>query len=381
MKTYDYIITGSGASGLLLAYKMASDAFFDDKSILILDKEKKIDNDRTWCFWENKAGKWQHLVDKQWDCILFDSKFHSEKITILPYQYKMIRSSGFYKQLWETIDAKNNIEFIQAKVEKIIEEKDSVKVVSDSEAFIGNRVINSILLDDSYKTNQKYPALAQHFVGWFIKTKIDCFDDSTATFMDFTVPQNGNTRFMYVLPFSKNYALFEYTLFSKELLEKRAYEKAIKTYLEERNIKDYIIEEKETGVIPMSSFPFWKSNSKNILHIGTAGGWSRASTGFTFKNILKNVDLVTGFIKKEKSFAQFQKKNKHWFYDLLLLDILEKENHLGANLFARLFKRNNTGKIFKFLDEETSFAEDLKIMSTMPSGKFIKAIFRRLFNL
>jgi len=41
MSQYDYIITGSGASGLMLAYRMANDSFFDNSSILIIDKEKK----------------------------------------------------------------------------------------------------------------------------------------------------------------------------------------------------------------------------------------------------------------------------------------------------------------------------------------------------
>lgn len=41
MQNYDYIITGSGASGLMLAYRMAKDSFFDNASILIIDKEKK----------------------------------------------------------------------------------------------------------------------------------------------------------------------------------------------------------------------------------------------------------------------------------------------------------------------------------------------------
>lgn len=380
MKIYDYIITGSGASGLLLAYKMANDSFFDDKLILILDKEKKTTNDRTWCFWENEVGEWQHLVSKQWDSILFDSEFHSDKIKILPYQYKMIRSSGFYKQFWEIIDAKKNITFINTKVDKISEEKENVKVISDKRTFTGKKVFNSILLDDDYATQQKYPVLNQHFVGWFIKTKKDHFDETTATFMDFTVPQKGNTRFMYVLPFSKNYVLVEYTLFSKDLLKKATYEKAIQEYLEERNITDYTIDEKEEGVIPMTCFPFWKKNRKNILHIGTAGGFSKASTGFTFKNINKNTSLIIDYIKKEKSFKNFKRKNKYWVYDLLLLDILSKENHLGSKLFATMFKKNKTDKIFKFLDDETSFLEDLRIMLTMPSGKFIKAILKRFYK-
>jgi len=38
---YHYIIIGAGAAGLNLALAMNEDAFFKDKKILILDKDKK----------------------------------------------------------------------------------------------------------------------------------------------------------------------------------------------------------------------------------------------------------------------------------------------------------------------------------------------------
>ena len=74
MQEHDYIITGTGASGLMLAYRMAKDPFFDHKSILIIDKEKKSSNDRTWCFWENGTGEWDDILHKSWKKILFNSK-------------------------------------------------------------------------------------------------------------------------------------------------------------------------------------------------------------------------------------------------------------------------------------------------------------------
>ena len=73
MTNYDYIILGAGASGLMLAYRMASDTFFDDKSILIIDKEKQKGNDRTWCFWENGEGEWDDILTKTWSKIYFGS--------------------------------------------------------------------------------------------------------------------------------------------------------------------------------------------------------------------------------------------------------------------------------------------------------------------
>ena len=48
MAQYDYIILGAGASGLMLAYRMSQDKFFDDKSVLIIDKTKDKGNDRTY---------------------------------------------------------------------------------------------------------------------------------------------------------------------------------------------------------------------------------------------------------------------------------------------------------------------------------------------
>ena len=51
-------------------------------------------------------------------------------------------------------------------------------------------------------------------------------------FMNFDIPQIGNTRFMYLLPFSPTKALVEYTLFSKDLLEKEEYIAEIETFRE-----------------------------------------------------------------------------------------------------------------------------------------------------
>lgn len=81
--------------------------------------------------------------------------------------------------------------------------------------------------------------------------------------------------------------LVEYTLFSKELLPEQEYEDEIKLYLNNLGISNYSVMKKEKGNIPMTVFPFWKYNEKRVLHIGTAGGWTKASTGYTFKKLLK----------------------------------------------------------------------------------------------
>ena len=380
MQNYDYIITGSGASGLMLAYRMAKDSFFDNASILIIDKEKKTSNDRTWCFWENDKGEWDDLVHKSWNKILFDSHSYKKSIPLQSYTYKMIRSAKFYEKLWNFIDSKNNISFIKANVTSILDTAEGALVETSTGRYRAVKLLNSIDLDQKYTRQEEYPVLLQHFTGWFIETKKNIFDDSVATFMDFTVDQKMNTRFMYVLPVSANKALFEYTLFSKDILTKEEYERELQKYLELNSISEYTIIEKEKGIIPMTSFKFWQDNSKNILNIGTVGGWTKASTGYTFKNTSKKTIQLIAFLKTENDFTNFRKKTRFWFYDLLMLDVLANHNHLGSNLFSKLFQRNSLKNVFRFLDEETSFIEDLRIMLSMPPLRFIIALFRRVVN-
>ncbi|MDP5092756.1 MAG: lycopene cyclase family protein [Polaribacter sp.] len=379
MVQFDYIIVGAGASGLMMAYRMSKDSFFDNKKILIIDKEKKSINDRTWCFWEKNNGEWDDVLAKTWDKIQFKSDIHSLEESILPYQYKMIRSKKIYDKIWNQLDQHPQITFLASNVLEIQQAESAAIVVTDAGSFSSTVVLNSVLFSNEYKLQSKYPVLQQHFVGFFIKTNEDCFNDDLATFMDFKIPQKGNTRFMYILPFSKNEALFEYTLFSEKLLPISEYEAAIELYLKENNITNYTITEKEQGSIPMTCYHFWENNSQNIIHIGTAGGWSKPSTGFTFKNTTKKTSQLIDHLKENKPLQSFHKINKFWFYDLLLLDILHEKNHLGATLFGQLFKRTSVEKILKFLDEETSFTEDLSIMLKMPPANFIRAIFKRIF--
>ena len=216
-------------------------------------------------------------------------------------------------------------------------------------------------------------------MGWFIKTETPVFDDDTATFMDFTVPQNGNTRFMYVLPFSETEALVEYTLFSESLLPKQEYEEAISGYLKNLGITSYTIAAIEKGSIPMTAHNFYKKNGRNLIYMGTAGGFTKASTGYTFRSTQKKIALLVEALKEpDFDFRKLYSKNRFLWYDAILLEVLHKQNELGSALFTTLFSRNEVSSIFKFLDEETTLWEELKIINSLPKLPFLKALLRTI---
>jgi len=380
MPKYDYIIIGAGAAGLLLADALGKDKYFASKSILVLDKDDKTQNDRTWCFWERGKGQFDDLIYKTWDTIYFGGQQLQKSTPIAPYTYKMLRGIDFYNHFLPKIKAYPNITWVQEEVEHIEEQEKEVLVTTSSQKFKGQTVFSS-LYDPSTPLKQgKYPVLQQHFVGWLIKTEQSVFKSTEATFMDFSVPQKGNTRFMYVLPFSDNEALVEYTLFSEHHLEKSEYEEAIKTYILENygDIK-YSIEETEYGSIPMTCYPFHQHNTHQVFHIGIAGGWAKPSTGYTFYNTSRQVPKLVEHLKTGKPLTKLHQNSRFLFYDMLLLDILYENNHLGHEIFESMFKRRKASLILKFLENETNLWEELKIVTAPKPMPFIKALFKRIF--
>uniref|UniRef100_UPI004047AFFD lycopene cyclase family protein n=2 Tax=Flavobacterium sp. TaxID=239 RepID=UPI004047AFFD len=392
MQHYHYIFTGSGLSALMTVYEMLVSGKFDDKSILLIDANAKKVNDRTWCFWDEN-NLFDEIVSKKWNQAVFANEKFNRVLELAPYQYKKINGLDFYELVFKKISEHKNIHFLNQKVVDFTELGNHCVVKTKEETFTCNKIFNSIYTQDQRSncmehsginpevviSQTKFPLIQQHFIGWFIKSKEAVFTPNCVTFMDFSVEQKGNTRFMYVLPTSSTEALLEYTLFSKDLLLKEEYELEIQKYIENLGITEYEIIEKEQGNIPMTCYPFWKHNTKNIINIGSAGGWTKASTGYTFKNASKKSKALVQFLKSETDFTKFHKKDKFWFYDLLLLDILSSKNELGSKIFSSMFKKGSSTVIFKFLDEETSFSEDLQVIWKCPKILFIKALFGRIF--
>ncbi len=379
MQHYHYIFTGSGLSALMTVYELLLSGKFDDKSILLIDENTKKANDRTWCFWD-EDNLFEEIVSKKWNQAIFANEKFNRVLELTPYQYKKINGLDFYELVFKKISKHKNIHFLNQKVVDFTELGNHCIVKTKEETFTCNKIFNSIYNPEVVKAQNKFPLIQQHFIGCFIKSKEAVFTPNCATFMDFSVEQKGNTRFMYVLPTSENEALLEYTLFSKDLLSKEEYESEIQKYIENLGITEYEIIEKEQGNIPMTCYPFWKHNTKNVINIGSAGGWTKASTGYTFKNASKKSKALVQFLKSESDFTKFHKKDKFWFYDLLLLDILSSKNKLGSKIFSSIFKSGNSTVIFKFLDEETSIWEDLQVIWKCPKMLFVKALFGRIFK-
>lgn len=381
ISTYDYIISGMGCAGLSLAVHLSKSGFTKDKRILLIDREEKKINDRTWCFWETENGLFESIVYRSWNKAWFHGHTsYAKQLQLNPYQYKMIRGIDFYSYSLEQIqdDAAFDIRF--ENIKSVRSENGFAFCETDTQIYKSKIIFNSILFGDLKKNPVKH-YLLQHFTGWIIETETDVFDPDVPVLMDFRPDQKWGTAFVYVMPFSTRKALVEYTLFTESLLSRDAYHEGLSDYVRTHlNCNKWHIIEEEFGVIPMTNHSFNRIDDQ-IIHLGTAGGRTKPSSGYTFTFIQKDCkDILDSIRTFGHPFGIKKDKIRFKWYDSVLLNVLSTGKLPGHEVFTELFTHNPPERILRFLDNDTQLMEELRILLSLPQWPFLKAGIQELTN-
>jgi lycopene beta-cyclase len=319
----------------------------------------------------------ESIVYHRWDEASFHNHGFTKNLSLDPYQYKLIRGIDFYEYCFNIIQHQPNVDISFGQVSQMRSNDEGTFLELNGETIQAGYIFNSILFKPTVVGADEY-YLSQHFKGIIIETASPVFDPERATLMDFRTDQRHGTAFVYIMPFSPKRALVEYTLFSRELLPTEDYDKGLQEY-----IRDYLkpgsyqITGEEFGVIPMTNYKFPLSDGK-IINIGTAGGQTKPSSGYTFRFIQKHcAAIVERLINNEHPVVATGKKRFH-FYDSVLLNILANEKVPGERVFTMLFKKNKPQDVLRFLDNESKLAEELRIISSLPVWPFLKAGIQQL---
>jgi lycopene beta-cyclase len=376
-KTFDYIIIGGGLAGLQLALSFGRDRFFEQKSIAVIDPVVKDENDKTWCFWEKGESEWDSITTQSWEKGSFCSRDKTIALDLKPYSYKMVKPLDFYNFVKLELQDSLNITFIKDKISKI--DRASCKAFGTETVYSTLHIFDS-RIPEAYFNDTYCTKIFQHFKGWVIDTEKAEFDPSTFTMMDFRLKYKDSTSFTYVLPISEKRALIEFTFFTPYITEDGIYTKQLEKYISEvLKIDNYRISEKEKGVIPMTDYPFHLDSSPGVTKIGTGGSWVKGSTGYSFKHTEKKVAKIIANIKKGNDPQKGLINKRARFYDAIFLDVLDQRNDLGESIFTKLYSKNSPTNIFRFLDEETTFSGEVKIMFSLFHRQFLVSFFKKLF--
>ncbi|MGK7394148.1 MAG: lycopene cyclase family protein [Candidatus Cyclobacteriaceae bacterium M3_2C_046] len=374
---YDYIFAGGGMSAFTLVF-LINQSSLRDKQILIVDRDLSVKNDKTWCFWEKETNIFEQQLYKKWDQAIVDGvKIHQNQ-DISPYQYKMLRSGDFFQHIHQSINQNPSIHLLEADITAV----KYPMVETSAGAFQAEYVFTSYFLPDQLIIKPEANFLWQHFLGWEIKTQKPVFQPDIFTYMDFSIAQIDGFCFVYVLPFNEMEALIEYTVFSPDLWPKQKYREQLQVYMERKIASgSFEVIREEFGKIPMTDQQLKPpaSHPKNI-HIGTMGGTTKPSSGYTFLRNLHFCQDLVHQLEQKKVPQPMKFSTRHLFYDQVLLNVLNKNRLPGQLVFQKLFEKNQITQIMKFLDEETYFGEDLKIMNQMPKWPFMVAFFQELYR-
>jgi len=354
MKEFDYIIIGGGCAGLSLAYELDGHKKLEDKTLAIIETRDEYKKDKTWSFWKVTPHNFEDCVKKSWDNFTINIPNNTKYVECKDKPYQTIDSGLFYQKIIDKLKQNTNICFFK-----------NINEVNTENSYIFNSVSNAA---DS-KNN-----LWQHFSGVEIETIKNSFDDEIFNLMDFDCDQKNSVHFFYTLPYSKTKALIETTWISDlNSASLKDYDNQLKNYIENKlRIKNYKIIFKETGAIPL----FHPKNIKklNQVEIGTAGGMTRLSTGYTFSNIQEQSKYIRKNIENIKNTKIFSIDKKYQFLDNIFLKVLKNNPNEMAQIFYKMFNCSpNT--VINFLSNKSNMYEDISIISKMPKWMFLKQLF------
>ena len=354
MKEFDYVIVGGGCAGLSLAYELEIHNKLEAKTLAVIEPREEYKRDKIWSFWKVIDHNFEDCIKKSWKNFSINLPSKTKHLECNNFPYQTIDSGLFYEKIISKLKENKNISFYK-----------DIKDINQNNSFIFNSV-------PSFKDDDN--SLWQHFCGVEIKTKENIFDDEIINLMDFDCEQKDSVHFFYTLPFAKNRALVETTWLSKINDDSmKDYNNQIKNYIEiNLKIKNYEIIYKEEGAIPL----FYPSNTdeKNKINIGTAGGMTRLSTGYTFLNIQEHSKYIRMNIENIQSAKKYNIGKKYQFLDKIFLRVLGKNPEKMPNIFCNMFS-TSSDTVIKFLSNKSNIIQDLSIISKMPKITFIKSIF------
>ncbi|MFI7585965.1 lycopene cyclase family protein [Spongisporangium articulatum] len=375
----DVAIIGAGGAGLslLLAFDRAYAGAGDKPRIALIDPVRHVTDDRTWCWWTDGPAPLDDLITARWRFLrLVDGHGTAREHDLGGARYVMLRSSALYAEAERAAERLGAV-WIQEPVTGLDVSGTTGAPgrvpVTTASARLGAR-----WTFDSRPAPPVRPGrtvLLQHFRGWFVRTPRPEFDPGVATLMDFTVPQpEVGVAFAYLLPTSGTEALVEYTEFSPARLDPAAYDIALRAYLNALGVIDHTVEHVEDGAIPMTDAVFARAAGPRAFRIGTAGGATRGSTGYTFAAMQRQAaDVVRLFQAGRTPLPPPAYPARHRWMDAVLLRALRTGGVDGPALFSGLFAAQPPQRVTRFLDGATTYSEELAVMRSTPAWPMARA--------
>lgn len=346
-----------------------------------LDRLATAPDDRTWAFWERgrRDGPLQQVVDATYGSLLVAGPGRTVDVDLAPsHRYHVLRSSSFYRHVRDLVAdpaAGVDVVHVPGQGTRVDEDAGAVTVRGNGFAVEAPWALSSVVRPDAVAGGT---TLWQHFLGVEVRTPRPAFDAGRAVLMDLRArqPRQG-TGFGYLLPLGRRRALVEYTVFAPGARPSATdLQAGLDAYLAATVPGEHEVLRHEEGSIPMTSARFRvREGRSRVVRIGTAGGATRASTGYTFAAMQRQAEAVARAVSHGRApVPPPAYPSRHRLLDDVLLRGLSSHAIDGTAFFPLLFERNPPDLVLDFLDGLTTRRQELRLMASVPPLPMVRAV-------
>lgn len=362
---YDLALVGAGGAGMCLLLALHQQGLLSERRVLVLEAAEKANNDRTWCFWgqpnDPLVEALDGLLSNAWD----QAAMAGHHQALAPYRYYELRAGTFYKHIQNLCSAYPLLHW------------QKTTVLGVEAVMTGGYYLNtpeqryfSKQVADSRNHHAPHGELVQSFVGWRVRSTKP--HEGGLQLMQFEQTDVNSCEFWYILPGKNNECLVELTRFDRQLLLPQTAEPQIASWLQQ-HLGDYTLLETEAGQLPMGLLPKAEQRWSHHIRLGMAAGVMRSSTGYAFSRMYRHATDIAKSVGAQSALPAFRQHPRHRFYDAVFLNLLARQPALGRMLFARMYSRVAAPVLFRFLDEDSSLADEARVIASLPWIPFIRS--------
>jgi lycopene beta-cyclase len=374
----DLIIAGGGCAGLsVLWYALQSTA--RTRRIIVIDQALGGGDDRTWAFWGDQSSPFVDLADNQWHRLRVRFANWEHSADLVAGTYARVRRLRYNAAILNAASGLANVQFVNEPILEIRDEHNCGVVRVPTGELRAALVMQSVQISPRDADRPIRHPLRQHFGGWEVRTEHAVFDPSIATLMDFDTDQHDAVAFFYVLPTAPDRALVEHTMFSLTTQPATFHFDQVTRFLDRLNAGAIAVEQTEHGVIPMEDRIMHQRWGPHVWNIGTAGGRTKPSTGYTFQRVhAQSQHLINQWASGATLTPLPSASKRYALADRTLLSILHHRPELGRPIFERLFRTTSIEHVLQFLDEDSTLRRDATMVAQLPWKPFIRAATREI---
>lgn len=370
----DLVILGGGCAGLSLAMRLIE---LGERSLrtLVLESRHEYVNDRTWCFWGHPDAALRGLASHQWSSFSVSTRTGQIIRDCSVNPYCMIPSGAFYALARERIARSSGTELLigNSLTSEPVWEGGFWKVMTRNGPVSAKWIVDTRPVSPH---GFHQPRLWQSFLGKEIVTERDCFDPECAELMDFSESTPSLILFLYLLPFSKNRALIEATVFARGPMSAEDLTPALGSLLGKRlGRTGFSVIRSEHGILPMGRRLTPTHRAPGYVHAGLAAGGARPSTGYAFQRIQRWArECGAAVARGEAPRPHASDPPIQRAMDELFLRVLRSRPDLAPNIFLSLFVKVEPERIARFMSDRGRFSDYAAVITALPPLPFLREL-------